>query len=61
MSVLKDYKCETHGYFEAWEPKCPMKQCNAEVMVVFLQAPGLKSYGGLFTGAGTQIRQNQGN
>ena len=43
MSVLKDYKCETHGYFEAWEPKCPMKQCNSEVMVVFLQAPGLKS------------------
>ena len=39
--VLHDYKCETHGYFESREAKCPMKQCDAEVMQVFLQAPGL--------------------
>ena len=39
--VLHDYKCETHGYFESREAKCPMKQCDAQVMQVFLQAPGL--------------------
>lgn len=39
MAVLKDYKCEKHGFFEARSAKCPMKDCHAEVMVVFLQAP----------------------
>lgn len=43
MAVLKDYKCEKHGYFESFEAKCPMKNCNEEVFVVFLQAPGLIS------------------
>jgi hypothetical protein len=43
MAVLKDYKCDKHGYFESREPKCPMKNCSEEVYVVFLQAPGLMS------------------
>lgn len=43
MAVLKDYKCEKHGYFESREAKCPMKNCSEEVYVVFLQAPGLMS------------------
>lgn len=43
MAVLKDYYCETHGIFEAWEPKCPMKNCKAELSVVFLKPVGLKS------------------
>ena len=41
MAVLKDYKCDKHGYFESMEAKCPMKNCSEEVYVVFLQAPGL--------------------
>lgn len=43
MAVLKDYKCEKHGYFESRKPQCPMKGCEEEVYVVFLQAPGLMS------------------
>jgi hypothetical protein len=43
MAVLKDYKCEKHGYFESRKPQCPMKGCDQEVYVVFLQAPGLMS------------------
>ena len=43
MAVLKDYKCEKHGYFESRKPPCPMKGCEQEVYVVFLQAPGLMS------------------
>jgi hypothetical protein len=43
MAVLKDYKCDKHGYFESREAKCPMKNCSEEVYVVFLQAPGLMS------------------
>ena len=23
MSVMHDYKCDLHGFFEAWEPVCP--------------------------------------
>lgn len=45
MPVLHDYKCAKHGYFESMEPKCPMKDCHEEVMVVFLQAPGMMSDG----------------
>ena len=41
--VLHDYKCSEHGYFEGYKPICPMKQCAGEVLVVFLQAPGLVS------------------
>lgn len=45
MGVLRDFKCEKHGYFESMseKPSCPMKGCNADVFVVFLQAPGLIS------------------
>jgi hypothetical protein len=43
MAVLKDYKCDKHGYFESFEAKCPMKSCSEDVYVVFLQAPGLIS------------------
>ena len=43
MAVLKDYKCEKHGYFESRKHQCPMKGCDQEVYVVFLQAPGLMS------------------
>lgn len=43
MSVLKDYHCENHGIFEAWEPKCPMKHCNGELSVVFLKPVGTRS------------------
>ena len=43
MAVLKDYKCNKHGYFESFEAKCPMKSCSEDVYVVFLQAPGLIS------------------
>jgi len=43
MAVLKDYKCEKHGYFESRKAQCPMKGCDEEVFVVFLQAPGLMS------------------
>jgi hypothetical protein len=43
MAVLHDYKCLAHGYFEAWEPRCP-KGCDGEAVVqVFLQAVGLRS------------------
>lgn len=43
MAVLKDYYCETHGIFEAWEPKCPMKLCKGEISVVFLKPVAMKS------------------
>lgn len=43
MAVLHDYKCLAHGFFEAWEPKCP-KGCSGEVVQkVFLQPVGMKS------------------
>jgi hypothetical protein len=41
--VLHDYHCSEHGYFESRDSKCPMKQCAGEVMMVFLQPPGLVS------------------
>lgn len=41
--ILRDYKCAKHGYFESFDAKCPMKACEEEVMVVFLQPPGLMS------------------
>ena len=43
MPVLHDYYCETHGIFEAWEAKCPMKHCEATISRVFLKPVGLKS------------------
>lgn len=43
MAVLDDYKCLAHGYFEAWEARCP-KGCDGEAVVkVFLQAVGTRS------------------
>lgn len=41
--VKHDYKCSEHGYFESYKSECPMKQCQGEVLMVFLQAPGFKS------------------
>ena len=43
MGILRDYHCETHGIFEAWEPKCPMKACKGEISQVFLKPVSLKS------------------
>jgi len=40
--IMRDYKCEEHGYFEAYAPVCP-DGCEKGVMMVFLQAPGLVS------------------
>ncbi len=42
MSVINDYKCEKHGFFEAWEPICP-QGCTENVHVVFLQPVGMTS------------------
>ena len=42
MAVKRDYKCEGHGFFEAWEPVCP-HGCSEGIMIVHLQAPGLMS------------------
>ena len=39
MSVLNDYKCPAHGYFESREPVCP-HGCT-DVQVVFLQPVGM--------------------
>jgi hypothetical protein len=33
MAVLKDFKCDKHGYFESRKAQCPMKDCQAEVHV----------------------------
>jgi len=41
MSVLHDYKCPVHGYFESREAVCPAG-CD-DVQLVFLQPVGLKS------------------
>ena len=43
MAVLHDYYCETHGMFEAWEAKCPMKNCSGAISKVFLKPVGMKS------------------
>ena len=42
MAVMNDYKCDLHGFFEAWEPVCP-EGCTENVKVVFLQPVGLVS------------------
>jgi hypothetical protein len=41
MSVVHDYKCPAHGYFESRHPVCP-HGCT-EVQQVFLQPPGMMS------------------
>ena len=43
MSVLHDYKCPVHGYFESKEAVCPAG-CT-DVHVVFLKPIGVKSEG----------------
>ena len=40
--ILRDYKCQEHGFFEGYEAVCP-KGCTDYVLQVFLQAPGFKS------------------
>ena len=40
MGILRDYKCEEHGYFTAWEPKC--EHCDREVFSVILKAPTMR-------------------
>lgn len=39
--ILRDYKCETHGFFENWHPTCPAG-CE-DVKQVYLRAPGIVS------------------
>lgn len=41
MSVVNDYKCPAHGFFESREPVCP-HGCT-DVQVVFLQPVGMMS------------------
>ena len=43
MGILRDYYCENHGIFEAWEPKCPMKMCKAGISIVHLKPVGTRS------------------
>jgi len=40
--ILRDYKCQDHGFFEGFEPVCP-EGCTHEVLQVYLKAPGLVS------------------
>ena len=42
MAIKRDYKCEAHGFFEAWEAQCP-HGCLDGIMIVHLQAPNYKS------------------
>ena len=43
MGVLKDYMCTEHGVFESREAKCPIKFCQGDLSVIFLQPVGIKS------------------
>jgi len=43
MGILRDYYCESHGVFEAWEPECPMKHCNSTISIIHLKPVGMKS------------------
>jgi len=43
MAILRDYCCDQHGMFEAWEPNCPMKFCKGEISVVHLKPLSIKS------------------
>lgn len=54
MPVKNDYKCPTHGYFESTKAQCPMKGCQDEVFVVFLQAPAMVSAKTRFTDKSTK-------
>ena len=59
MPVLKDFKCDHHGYFESRQPKCPMKGCTHEVFQVHLQAPGLVSAKTKFTDKSSKQLANE--
>jgi len=54
MAVKHDYKCPTHGYFESTKAQCPMKGCQNEVFIVFLQAPATISAKTRFTDKSTK-------
>ena len=54
MAVKHDYKCPTHGYFESTKAQCPMKGCQDEVFIVFLQAPAMLSAKTRFTDKSTK-------
>jgi hypothetical protein len=54
MAVKHDYKCPTHGYFESTKAQCPMKGCQDEVFIVFLQAPAMLSSKTRFTDRSTK-------
>jgi len=43
MSAIDDDLCESHGLFESYEAKCPIKFCTAELNMVFLKPVALKS------------------
>ena len=43
MAILRDYYCESHGVFEAWEAECPMKHCKATISIIHLKPVGMKS------------------
>jgi len=42
MAILRDYKCDKHGFFEAYGPLCK-EGCVEGIMAVHLKAPGIKS------------------
>jgi len=42
MAIKRHYKCEEHGFFEAWEEECP-QGCKTGLSVVFLRAPAYLS------------------
>jgi hypothetical protein len=41
--ILRDYKCQEHGFFEGFEPVCPEGCSDELVLQVFLKSPGFVS------------------
>jgi hypothetical protein len=41
--ILRDYKCQEHGFFEGFEPVCPEGCTDELVLQVFLKSPGFVS------------------
>ena len=41
--ILRDYRCEEHGYFEGYYPVCPKGQCVSGISKVYLKPVGIKS------------------
>ena len=41
--ILRDYKCQEHGFFEGFEPTCPEGCTDELVLQVFLKSPGFVS------------------